>query len=364
VADKPARIPPLALVRTINRLRNGMQRLTQSVVPGNVALLELGTGHWVTQMLYVAAKLGIADELAAGPQHAVDVARRIGADPDATYRLMRALASKGVLRQRLDNSFVLTKVGRALQSDAEGSLRDMVLFAAHPVRWADWGNLLHAVSTGQTATEKLHGKPFFELLHTDDELAGVFNNAMTAMSRLSDDAALAGYDFSGSRLIVDVGGGHGNLLATILRGAPDARGVLYDLASVVEDAPAALRAAGVDSRCSVQAGSFFDSVPDGGDAYVLKNIVHDWNDEDALRILRNVRTAIVDHGRMLLLEMVLPQHSSPHFSVMLDLEMLVTVGGRERTRAEYANLLRRAGFRLNRVVETVCPVSIIEAVPA
>lgn len=341
-----------------------MQRLTQSLVPGNVALLDLGIGHWVTQMLYVAAKLGIADQLAAGPQQANDVARRIGTDPDATYRLMRALASKGVLRERKDGAFALTKIGRAMQSGTEGSLRDMILFTAHPVRWADWGNLLHAVSTGQTATEKLHGKRFFELLETDVELAAVFNNAMTAMSQMSDDAAVAGYDFSGSRLIVDVGGGHGNQLATILRGAPDARGVLYDLGSVVDEPPPMLRAAGVDSRCSVQAGSFFDSVPEGGDVYVLKNIIHDWNDEDALRILRNVRTAIADHGRLLLLEMVLPQRSSPHFSIMLDLEMLVTVGGRERTRAEYANLLSRAGFRLTRVIPTVSPLSIVEGTPA
>jgi hypothetical protein len=363
VADRP-RVPPVGLIRAVDAVRNGTQRLIQSLVPGNVALLDLGTGHWVTQMLYVAAKLGIADQLAAGPQRASDVARRIGTDPDATYRLMRALASKGVLRERKDGAFALTKIGRAMQSGTEGSLRDMILFTAHPVRWADWGNLLHAVSTGQTATEKLHGKRFFELLESDVELAGVFNNAMTAMSEMSDAAALAGYDFSGSKLIVDVGGGHGNLLATILRRTPDARGLLYDQTSVVDDAAPVLRAAGVDTRCSVQAGSFFDSVPDGGDVYVLKNIIHDWNDEDALPILRNVRTAIADQGRLVLLEMVLPQRSSPHFSIMLDLEMLVTVGGRERTRAEYANLLSRAGFRLDRVIETVTPVSIIEAVPA
>jgi hypothetical protein len=314
-------------------------------------------------VLYVGAKLGIPDQLAAGPAHAKDVAGRIGADGDAVFRLMRGMAGKGVLQHRHDGKFALTKVGDALRSDTEGSLRDMVLFFGHPARWDDWGNLLHSVQTGEPAAVKLRGMPYFEYLQTDPELARVFNNAMTAGSGLTNEVALRHYDFTGFRLVVDVGGGHGAVLATILRSAPGARGVLFDLPSVIEGAAPTLQTGGVAERCTTAGGSFLESVPEGGDAYVMKNIIHDWNDDDALQILRNIRTVIASDGKLLLLEMVLPERASSFIGLLLDLEMLVTVGGRERIRSEFANLLRRAGFRLTQVVPTVTPISIVEAVP-
>ncbi|BBY16474.1 methyltransferase [Mycolicibacterium litorale] len=360
---KPPKVPPQRLVRAVDRIRAGLQRAHRSTAPGNIALLELATGAWTTAALYTAARLGVPDQLAAGPRHAKDVAARIGVDADGVYRLMRALASRGVLTQRADGSFALTRVGDALRSDAEGSLRDMVLFIGHPIRWADWGNLEHSVRTGGTAFSELHGRPFFEYLDTDPEFAAVFNNAMTASSGLADEVALGAYDFTGVRLVVDVGGGHGSVLSTILRSAPEARGVLYDLPAVVAGAGPTFDAAGVADRASATGGSFMDSVPDGGDTYVMKNIIHDWNDDDAVRILRNIRTAITPGGKLLLLEMVLPERANGFIGLLLDLEMLVTAGGRERTRGEYANLLSRTGFRITRVIDTVTPLSIIEADP-
>ncbi|MGE2713573.1 methyltransferase [Mycolicibacterium litorale] len=357
------KVPPQRLVRAIDRVRAGLSRLHRSSAPGNIALLELATGAWTTAALYTAARLGIADQLASGPRHANDVAARIGVDPDGVYRLMRALTSRGVLRQRPDGSFALTRVGDALRSGVDGSLRDMVLFIGHPIRWADWGNLEHSVRTGRTAFAELHGRPFFDYLDGDPEFATVFNNAMTATSGLADEVALGAYDFTGCKLVVDVGGGHGSVLSTILRSAPEARGVLYDLPSVVADAGPTFDAAGVADRASVTGGSFMDSVPDGGDAYVMKNIIHDWSDDDAVRILRNIRTAIAPGGRLVLLEMVLPERANSFIGLMLDLEMLVTAGGRERTRGEYANLLSRSGFRLTRVIDTITPMSIVEAEP-
>ncbi|BCI52853.1 hydroxyneurosporene-O-methyltransferase [Mycolicibacterium litorale] len=359
----PPKVPPQRLVRAVDRIRAGLQRLHRSTAPGNIALLELGTGAWTTAALYTAARLGVADQLAAGPKHANDIAARIGADPDGVYRLLRALTSRGVFTQRADGSFALTRVGEALRSDAEGSLRDMVLFIGHPIRWADWGNLEHSVRTGRTAFSELHGRPFFDYLETDPEFAAVFNRAMTASSGLADEVALGAYDFTGFRLVVDVGGGHGSVLSTILRSAPQARGILYDLPAVVADAGPTFDAAGVADRASATGGSFMDSVPDGGDAYVMKNIIHDWSDEDAVRILRNIRTAIAPGGTLVLLEMVLPERANGFIGLMLDLEMLVTAGGRERTRAEYANLLSRTGFRITRVIDTVTPLSIVEAEP-
>lgn len=207
----------------------------------------------------------------------------------------------------------------------------------------------------------LRGMPFFDYLDTDPEFAEVFNNAMTAASGLSNDVALSAYDFTDARLVVDVGGGHGAVLTSILRAAPDAQGILFDLPTVVDGAGTALDHAGLADRCAVVGGSFLESVPAGGDVYVMKNVIHDWNDDDARAILRNVRTAIAEHGTLILLEMVLPQRASSFIGHMLDLEMLLMLHGKERTRAQYADLLGRAGFRLNRVIPTVSPISLIEA---
>ena len=334
------------------------------LAPGAVNVLELLTGAWTAQGIYVAVKLGIPDELAKGPLPADEVARRVGADPGAVYRLMRALASKGVLRHRPDGKFKLTPIGKALRTGTPGSVRDMALFLGHPLRWEDWGNLLYSVHTGEPSVDKLRGMPFFEDVKTETDLAEAFNNAMTAGSEFAIYVVLAAYDFSGYRKLVDVGGGHGRLLSMILAKAAPARGVLFDLPAVVDGAGPELQKAGVAQRCEVVAGSFFDSVPAGADAYLMKAILHDWNDDDAVKILGNIRGAIAPDGKLLLLESVLPERSSSDIGLLIDLEMLVVVGGKERTHAEWANLLGRAGFRLNRVVHTATPVSIIEAVPA
>lgn len=362
--DSPAKVPPARLVRLVDGARTTLQKLNRRLVPGNIALLELAQGGWVTQALYAAAKLGIADQLSGGPLGADEVARRVGSDPDATFRLMRALASRSVLTQGNDGRFALTALGQALRSDHQNSIRPMILFIGSPEHWEEWANLLHSVQTGEAATTTLRGMPYFDYLATNPAQAAIFNDAMSTMATVANDVVLPAYDFNEFRCIVDVGGGHGRLLTAILQSAPDAAGVLYDLPSVVEGAPQVLQTAGVADRCTVAGGSFLDSVPAGGDAYILKSIVHDWDDGSALHILRNVRTAIESNGTVLLLEVVLPERATSSWGSMLDLEMLVTVGGRERTRAEYADLLARAGFRLTRVVDTATPMmSIVEAVP-
>lgn len=351
------------VIRVVHRIRAALQQVHRSTAPSSVAVLELATGAWTTQTMYAAAKLGVADQLANGPARAADIAGRVGADPDALYRLMRALASKGLLTHRRDDTFSLTRAGEAMRSDVPDSMRDMVLFIGHKARWEDWGDLLHSVQTGEPAALKLRGMPYFEYLETDPELAQVFNDAMTATSGMTNEIALSQYDFSKFRLIVDVGGGHGLLLSTILRHAPQAQGVVYDLPSVVAGAETTLKAAGMADRCTTEGGSFLERVPDGADAYVMKNIIHDWDDESSLTILRNIRTAIAPGGKLLLFEMVLPERATSFIGFQLDLEMLVTVGGKERTRDDYAALLRRAGFRLDRVIDSVTPISIVEASP-
>jgi hypothetical protein len=355
--------PPSWLIDGIGRIRAGLGLVRRSVLPANVAMLEIAQGAWLTQALYAASKLGIFDALADAPASSDDVARRVGSHPLATHRLMRALASNSILKQRRDGRFALTRLGGALRSDAPGTMAPMVEFIAHPKHWEDWGQLLYSVQTGKTAAEKLRGVPFFDYLETDPELAKVFNDAMTGVSGFAIETLMPAYDFSDRRLVVDVGGGHGALLAAVLAQAPDASGVLFDLPSVVADAGPLLDAAGVSSRCTVTGGSFFDSVPEGGDAYLLKTIIHDWDEDSAIAILRNVRSAIAEGGKLLLVELVLPEGTPLHPGMLIDLEMLVTAGGRERTAAEYAELLARAGFRQTRVVPTAGPMSIVEAVP-
>ncbi|OBF15675.1 methyltransferase [Mycobacterium sp. ACS4331] len=355
--------PPAALIAGVNRLRGALDRLHKAAAPSHIAMLELGLGSWFTAALYATVKLRIADVLADGPRTADDIAARVGTHPEATYRLLRTLASRNVLKLHRDGRFSLTRLGQTLRSDAPESMAPMIEFVGSPRHWEHWGELVHSVKTGGTSVEKLRGIGVFDYLDTDAEFAAIFNNAMTGGSRAVLQNAVPAYDFSGCRRIVDVGGGHGGLLAAVLTRAPQASGVLFDRPSVVAGAADVLEPAGVATRCQTHGGSFFESVPAGGDTYLLKAIIHDWDDEQSVAILRNVRTAIADGGRVLLWEMVLPDGAPNNIGFLIDLEMLVSAGGRERTEAQYRKLLADAGFRLTRVVPTASPLSIIEAVP-
>jgi hypothetical protein len=236
------------------------------------------------------------------------------------------------------------------------------LFFGDPLHWEHWGRLSHSVRTGRCAIEELRGKPTFAWLEDVPELAAVFDDGVTSISRMETPVVVTAYDFSGFGTIVDVGGGHGLSLSAILRRSPKSRGILFDAESVVAGAPAVFEAADVSDRCATVGGSFFDSVPAGGDAYVLKHIVHDWDHEKSLPILRNVRAAMKPDAKVLIVEAVVPDDDREHLSKLLDLEMLVAATGRERTEAEYAKLLSQAGFRHTRTVGTVGPASIVEAV--
>lgn len=359
-----SKTPPPWLINGIGRIRAGLGLLHRSAVPPKVAVLEIAQGAWLAQALYVAIKLGIPDLLASEPMSSDAVADKVGTDTGTTFRLMRALASHGILKQRRDGRFALTRIGHELRTDTPDTMAPMVELIGTPQHREHWSHLLHAVRTGSTAAEEVRGIPIFEYLETDRAYAEVFNRAMTGVSRMAIENLGDAYDFSELRKIVDVGGGHGALLGAVLQKAPGASGVLFDLPSVIEGAGAPLRAAGVDQRCTMISGSFFESVPDGGDAYLLKTIIHDWADEQALTILRHIRSAIAPGGRLLIFEMVLPEGAPPHPGMLLDLEMLVMTGGRERTATEYAELLSKAGFRQTRVVPTAGPMSIVEAVPA
>ena len=328
-----------------------------------MTLLQLTTGKWVSQALAVVAELGIADLLKGGPRTAADIARATNSSEDGIYRLLRALGSVGLFAEAGQRKFRLTPLGRLLRTDSPQALGGYARFVGHESTWRPWGDLRHSVQSGEPAFDHVFGMPVFEYFAKAPEAAAVFDAAMTSISTLESKAVAAAYDFAGIRTLVDVAGGHGLMLATILKANRRMQGILFDLPHVTAGATALLQSVGVADRCRIVSGDFFASVPGGGDAYVMKHIIHDWDDERAAQILRNCHRAMKAGGRMLVVEAVIPSGNGAHFGKLLDLEMLaLTPRGRERTRAEFQELLRRSGFRLRRVIPTETHLSVVEAV--
>jgi len=334
---------------------------TQPPVPPHVQIIQMATAYWMSQLVYTAANVRLADHLASGPRSAADLAQVIGAQPRALHRFMRALASLGILTLGTDERFALTPLGEALKSDAPGSARATVLTMAGPMLWKAFGQLQYSLETGKTAMEKIFGMPLFEHLAQHPEQAAQFSESMVGIHGGEPPTVAAAYDFSPFASIVDVGGATGNMLAHILARHPQPRGVLFDLPHVVTEAPALLRARGVEGRVSIERGSFFEHVPAGGDAYVMSHIIHDWNEQQCLTILGNCRKAMKPGAKLLIVEFVLPEGNTPHFGKLVDMVMLTIPGGEERTAAEYKTLLAAAGLKMTRVVPTTSEVSIVEA---
>jgi hypothetical protein len=318
-------------------------------------------GVWITKALYVVAELAIADRLAEGPRTAEALAEAAGAHAPSLYRVLRALASIGVFAEDEYGRFSLTPLADTLRSDQVGSLRGMAQLWGHPGHWEAWGSFLDTVRTGRSAFELAFGVPLFAFFAQRPDVAQLFNQAMTAFSGYEADAVAAAYDFAGT--VIDVGGGQGQLLATILQRFPGTRGVLFDQPAVVTAGTAPLAALGVRERATVVGGDFFTAAPAGGDIYILKNIVHDFDDQQARVILSVVRRAMGTHGRLLVAQEVIPTGNAPSGGKLLDMQMLL-IGGRERTEGEYRDLLAEAGFRLARIIPLQAPLHLLEAVPA
>jgi hypothetical protein len=334
------------------------------MAPPPFALLELAMGSMVTQAIYVAAELRFAEALVDGPLHPADLAQKVGAHEEAVARVLRLLATQGIFEGQEDGTYALTPMADALRADHPMSMRDIAVLMGHPIHWEDWGNFLETVRTGEPGLPKLRGMGAFEYLEQNPEYGAVFINGMGSMSNTETFPVAAAYDFTQFGTVVDFCGGQGGLLAGILQSAPDAKGILADPRVAGNGAVEFLASQGVAERVTTHDGGLFDPVVTGGDAYVLKHIVHDWPEDKALEILRNVRAAIPEHGKLLLVEMVPTEDNEPHSAKLVDLWLMLLVGGKERTKAQYADLLSRAGFKLERVVETAAAVSVIEAVPA
>jgi alkyl hydroperoxide reductase subunit AhpC/ubiquinone/menaquinone biosynthesis C-methylase UbiE len=332
--------------------------------PPHAQLIEMGTGHWISRIIYVAAKLGLADRLADGPKSADELAGPTGTYAPSLHRLMRTLAHLGLMNEGSGQRFSLTPLGEALKKDAPGSAYPTILTLASEWCANGFGELLYSVQTGKSGVEKYLGMPIFDWFGQNPEMASLFSQTMVGFHGAEPAAVAAAYDFSGLKTIVDVGGATGNLLTTILGSAPGARGILYDLPHVAREASALIQSRGLTDRVTIEGGSFFERVPAGADAYMLSHVIHDWSEEQCLTILGHCRRAMNPGGRLLLIEMVLPTGNAPHPGKVLDMMMLVGPGGQERTEQEYGKLLEKAGFRLTRVVPTESAVSVIEAVPA
>ena len=332
-----------------------------ATAPPHVQLVQMAMAYWVSDILYVAAKLSLADHLAEGPKSADELSGRTGTHAPSLYRLMRTLANLSILTEDATHRFALTPVGDALKTGAPGSARATILTIASDWHSRGFKHLLYSVETGKSGFEKSLGMPFFDWLSNNPEQASLFNETMVGVHGAEPPAVAAAYDFADLTTIVDVGGGTGNLLTTILGNYPEARGVLYDLPHVVRNATALIQARGLADRITIEAGSFFEGVPSGGDAYLLSHIIHDWSEEQCLVILGHCRRVMNPDSRLLLIEMVLPDGDTPHPGKMLDMMMLVGPGGQERTEQEYGTLLGKAGLRLIRVVPTGSAVSVVEA---
>ena len=362
-ATRPSATPPVALVRALERIRHYPYRLHQKLVPAPMAMIEMLMGHYVSQTIAVATELRLADVLANGPLPRDELARRVGADPQALERLLRALIGRGIFRRLRDGRYGMTTLADTLRSDAPVSAAGVARFFGAPQYRECWSLLTDAVRTGRSVLPSLRGTDGFSYLAENPEFASLFNDAMTAFSEVAAASVVAAYDFGPFPVIVDVGGGHGRMLSAILAATPSARGVLYDMSHVVNGAPEVLDRAGVSDRVRVEGGSFFDSVPTGGDAYILKLVICDWDDEAAEAILRNVAAAAHDQATLLLVELVIPEHHREFPGNWTDLELLLLSDGRERTAAQHRERLRRSGFHLTRIVQTVSPFSVIEASP-
>jgi len=331
--------------------------------PQPPALFLMATGYWLSQAIYVAAKLGLADLLKDGPKSCSALAVATGADDQSLFRLMRALSSAGVFAHLQDDYFALSRAGESLQSHVPGSLRAIVITLGE-IHYHAWGDLLQSVRAGSPAFNNVFGTGLFDYLQRDAETADAFNDGMNDLSSLLAYAILMAYDFSGISSIVDIGGGQGKLLRSIVQLNPGIKGIVFDLEPAIEIAKQHLSSDECGGRCSAVAGDFFNSVPDGANAYILCGVIHDWNDDRSIRILKNCRRAMAKTGRLLLVEMVVPEPGANCFSKLLDLNMLVMTGGRERTKAEFTALLDAAGYKLTRIVPTIAPQCVIEAIPS
>ncbi|MGQ3684380.1 MAG: methyltransferase [Candidatus Loosdrechtia sp.] len=338
-----------------------MTQNIQMSVPPDAILMQMLFGALVQKSICIVAKLGIADLLAQKPQTAEELAAKTETHAPSLYRVLRTLASTGIFAETAGHTFKMTPIAELLRSDTPNSMRDFAILMGEDWIWSAWGELRHSVRTGEIAHEKVQGMSSFEFLEQNKDAGKIFNRAMTNLSLSVIPAIVGAYDFTGVGRLVDIAGGHGLLLVGILKANPQIKGILFDLPFVIHGADELLKSEGIRDRVELVSGDFFQSVPVGADVYMMKHIIHDWDDGRSIKILQNVRSAMNENSKVLIIEMVVPEGNEPSPSKALDLLMLVMEGGKERTKDEYRNLLEASGLRLARIVPTKSAYSVIEA---
>jgi SAM-dependent methyltransferase len=355
------KLPPVGVIKILSAFRTFLIRLNRKLFPGNVVLYEQFQYFWLLPSLYVAAKLNIATLLKEKPLSSVEIATLLEVDPSNLSRIMRALSSQGIFKQTRDGRYALNGMARGLL-DEPGSLRFMILHHLGPVNWNLMSNLEYSVRTGNDAFSDIYGKATYEYLKEHPEEYALFDKSMSNLSDLGLAPVLNAYDFSKSGLIVDIGGGEGFLLANILQNNPACKGILFDTPDALIKAHQVLLDHRVENRTEVVPGDFFNTIPVNGNIYILKNIIHNWGDEKAAELLRNIHRAMADDAILLIIEMVVPPGNEPSLSKLLDIQMMASMpGGKERTGMEYQVLLGQSGFSLRRIIPTIAPISLIEA---
>lgn len=339
--------------------------MTQPQPPLHLQLTQMASGYWLSQAIYVAAKLGIADFLLEEGKSCQELATLTQTNPSALYRVMRGLASVGIFQETDAQRFTLTPLAEHLCSEHPKSVKATAIMLGEAPHYQAWGGILHSVRTGEPAFDQLFGMGVFEYFKSHPEDAHIFEQAMNSFSLSEEKAILEVYDFSGFKSLVDVGGGYGEMLGTILQQYPQLTGILFDETYVTAHALPTLNKHGVADRCQVISGSFFDSVPSGGDGYLLKHIIHDWDDQRAITILKNCCNVLDNNGKILVMEMVVPSGNNPSAAKMLDLNMLVMCpGGKERTQEEFTELFKQAGLQLTQIIYTQEDICILEGIKA
>lgn len=344
-----------------------MQQISAQLIDTQAAqrLQQIFIKDWLSQAVYVAAKLGIADLLKDGSRSIKDLARLTDTHPQSLYRILRALCSAEIFAENPEYYFSLTPIANYLLSDNPDSMRSAAIMYGESWHWQPWGKLLESVKTGKSAFECVYDMNLFQYMEQNPDANRIFNEAMSSLSSLVEPALLTSYDFSSVRTLVDIGGGSGTLMLPLLRANPNLQGILFELPHVIADFKDALESSGLGDRCTLVSGDFFESIPMGGDLYILKHILHDWDDERCIAILKNCHQAMTSDQKLLIIERIVSTGNQPDPAKLNDLEMMaLTPNGRERTHNEFQALLQTAGFTLVKIYPTESPLFIIEAVCA
>ncbi|MCK9204655.1 MAG: hypothetical protein M0P58_09520 [Bacteroidales bacterium] len=353
-------LPPVWLVKGLNAFRNMLLDMNKKLFPGNVVLYEQFQHFWLLPSLYVVAKLNIAELLKKAPLSIEGLAVQTQSHAPSLYRIMRALSAEGIFKVKSDGKFALNNLARGLL-DEPGSLRYMLLHHLGPVNWNLMSNLEYAVKTGNDAFADKYGKGIYDYLKDNPGESAIFDHSMSNLSDIGLSPIMNAYRFSKYKTIADIGGGEGFLLANIIRENPSVRGILFDTKETVQMAPALFEKYLVRDRVNIITGNFFKEIPSGADLYILKNIIHNWNDAQCIDLLKNIHSVMPPHAHVLIIEMIVNDDQRQELSKLLDIQMLATMpGGRERTRSEFENLLGQAGFTPARIYKTISPICLIE----